>query len=55
MSIDALSFVALAAQAAQAADLDWWLMPAAAAAGAMTARLVRGHRQRGSRGRRDGR
>jgi uncharacterized membrane protein len=46
-----LSIVALAGQTAQVADLGWWLMPAAAAAGAITARLVREHRQRRSRGR----
>jgi hypothetical protein len=40
------------ATAAQAADLGWWLMPAAAAAGAVTVRLIREHRQRRSRGRR---
>ena len=45
----ALSFVVAAAQAA---DLDWWLMPAAAAAGAVTSLFIRGRRQRRERGRR---
>jgi hypothetical protein len=37
---------------AQAADLDWWLMPAAAVAGAVMAQLIRGRRRRRFRGRR---
>jgi hypothetical protein len=44
-----LSFVHVVAQAA---DIEWWLMPAAAAAGAVTARFIRGRRQRRQRGRR---
>jgi hypothetical protein len=48
---DALSFVVAVGSAA--ADLGEWLLPAAATAGAVTALLVRGHRQRRQRGRRE--
>jgi hypothetical protein len=42
----ALSFIVAGGQAAQIADLGSWLMPAAAAAGAVTALLIRARRQR---------
>lgn len=45
---DALTFIVAGA----AADLGGWLLSAAATAGAVTAMLVRGRRQRRRRGRR---
>jgi hypothetical protein len=47
---DALSLILAGAAAA---DLGGWLLPAAATAGAVTAMLIRGRRQRRQRGRRE--